>query len=278
MWRCSVGLRPTYGDRRSPLQPRPPQRPHLEARIVVNGYAERMYARYSEVRPHYPSPARTQDLMAGGAAVPRKHFLHLLPTRKDAAILDLGCGYGNFLHFLASEGYTETKGIDLNPRQLQIARSLGVKNVQCCEGKEFLANSVGQFDFISAIDVLEHVPKDQVLEFLDSVHAALRPGGRFVCQVPNLTAFYRPLFYMDFSHETPFTATSLKQVLELANFANVRVFPMGPVAHGVKSALRCLMWKAITAGLRFAQTVEGGPPHPLDAIYTAAILAAGDKV
>ena len=65
--------------------------------------------------------------------MPRQRFLHLLPTRKDAAILDLGCGYGKFLYFLQNEGYTETRGIDLNPQQLEVARSLGVRNVECCE-------------------------------------------------------------------------------------------------------------------------------------------------
>jgi SAM-dependent methyltransferase len=237
-----------------------------------------MWARYSEVRPHTPPPSRAEDLLAGGASVPRKRFLHLLPTRKDAAILDLGCGYGQFLYFLQSEGYTETMGIDLNPQQLEVARNLGVRNVQCCDGQDFLRRSPGRFDLISAIDVLEHVPKDRVLEFLDLVHAALRPEGRFLCQVPNQAAFYRPVFYMDFSHETPFTASSLKQVLELANFENVRVWPMGPVAYGLKSAVRCLLWKAITVGLRLIQTIEGGPPNPLDAIFTVSILAAADKV
>ena len=168
-------------------------------------------------------------------------------------------------------------GIDLNPQQLEVARSLGVMNVQCCEGTELLRNSVGKFDLISAIDVLEHVPKEHVLEFPDLVHAALRPGGRFLCQVPNLAAFYRPVFYMDFSHETPFTAPSLKQVLRLANFENVRVLPMGPVSHGIKSAARCLLWKAITFGLCLIQTIESGLPDPLNAIYTVAILAAADK-
>ncbi len=237
-----------------------------------------MWARYAEVRPHGAAPSRTQDLLAGGTSVPRQRFLHLLPTSKDAAILDLGCGYGKFLYFLQNEGYTETRGIDLNPQQLEVARSLGVRNVECCEAMKFLGNSAGQFDFISAIDVLEHVRKDHVLEFLDLVHAALRPGGRFLCQVPNLAAFYKPVYFMDFSHETPFTASSLKQVLQLADFENVRIFSMGPVAHGVKSAIRCLLWKAVTASLRLIQTIEGGPPDPLDAIYTAAILAAGDKV
>jgi SAM-dependent methyltransferase len=200
-----------------------------------------------------------------------------LPKRKDAAILDLGCGYGEFLYFLQSEGFTETQGIDLNPQQVEVARSLGVRNVQCCEGKELLRNSARQFDLISAIDVLEHVPKIQVLEFLDLVHAALRPGGRFLCQVPNLAAFYRPVFYMDFSHETPFTAPSLNQVLRLANFENVRVLPMGPVSHGIKSAVRSLLWKAISSGLRLTQNIESGSLDPLSAIFTVAILAAGDK-
>ena len=243
----------------------------------MNGYADRMYARYSDVRPHYPPPGSTRDLLAGGASVPRRRFLHLLPTRKDAAILDIGCGYGNFLYFLQGEGYTHTMGIDLNPHQVQVARRLGVRNVHCCEGVEYLRASAGRFDFISALDVLEHVPKPQVLELLDLVYAALRPGGRFLCQVPNLAAFYNPLFYMDFSHETPFTASSLKQVLQLAQFENVRILPMGPVAHGIKSGIRCLLWKAVMAGLRFVQTVEGGPRDPLDSIYTSAILATGDK-
>ena len=137
--------------------------------------------------------------------------------------------------------------------------------------------AAGQFDFISALDVLEHVPKDRVLPLLDLIHGALRPGGRFLCQVPNLAAFYSPLFYMDFSHETPFTATSLKQVLELTGFGNTRIIPMGPVPHGLISATRFVLWRAIAAGLRFIQVIEGGPRDPLSSIYSAAILGVGEK-
>src|SRR5207302_9375481 len=113
-----------------------------------------------------------------------------------------------------------------------------------------------ELDCISAIDVLDPIPKSEVPEFLDLVRAALRPRGRFLCQVPNLAASYDPLFYMDFSHETPFTPSSLKQLLEITDFANVQVFPMGPVVHGAKSAVRYVIWNAISAVLRFVQTVE----------------------
>jgi SAM-dependent methyltransferase len=243
----------------------------------MGGYAERMYARYSQMRPHCAPPASAEDLLASRAPVFHRFFAPFLPTHKDASILDLGCGYGEFLYFLQAQGYVETMGIDLNAEQLEIARALGVRNVHCGQGADFLRRSVRQFDFISAIDILEHVPKDRILQFLNLIHEALRRGGRFLCQVPNVAAFYTPLFYMDFSHETPFTATSLNQILKLADFANVRVFAMGPVAHGVKSAIRFVLWKAIAAGLRFIQTVEGGPRDSLSSIYSATILGVAER-
>jgi len=257
---------------------------HLDGRYriarapeVVSKLNDRIYGRYAEVPPHHPVPATPADLLRGRSPVFRTRFAPLLPAKKDAAILDLGCGYGEFVHFLQAQGFTNVTGIDLNQSQVKAGRSLGVSNIRCAEACEFLASSPACFDFISALDVLEHVPKPETLEFLDLVYGALKPGGPFLCQVPNLAAFYTPLFYMDFSHETPYTASSLKQVLELANFARVRVYPMGPVAHGLRSGVRVVLWKVAAAGLRVLQTIEGGPRDPLSSIFTAAIFAVAEK-
>jgi SAM-dependent methyltransferase len=217
------------------------------------------------------------NLIDGKGNVFRKFFLPLLPPQKDASILDIGCGYGEFLYFLQRMGYSNTQGIDLNRQQVEVGSSLGVLNIHCGDIRKFLVEADRSFDLISAIDVLEHIPKDEVLELLDLVHKALSPGGTFLCQVPNLAAFYTPLFYMDFSHETPFTAASLKQALQIAGFANIKVSSMGPIINGAKSAIRFLLWQGIASGLRFIQTVEGGPHDPLDSIYTAAIYAVAEK-
>ena len=244
---------------------------------TANRHLNKVYARYADVRPHHPAPATADDLVGGKEHVFRRFFCPSLPAQKDARILDIGCGYGEFLYFLQSEGYSKTQGVDLNAQQVEVGSALGVLNLRCEDIWEFLGGTDHSFDFISAIDVLEHIPKGQVLEFLELVHSALSPGGNLLCQVPNLAAFYTPLFYMDFSHETPFTAASLKQALQVAGFANVTVFPMGPVIHGAKSAVRYLIWKGIAAGLRFLQTVEGGPRDASDSIYTAAIYATAKK-
>lgn len=243
----------------------------------MNSCSNKPYAKYAEVRPHRPAPVATEDL-TGKDDVFRKFFLPLLPVHKEASILDIGCGYGEFLYFLQREGYSNTQGIDLISEQVEAGSALGVSNIQCKDCREFLVETAQCFDFISAIDVLEHVPKEQVLELLELVKTVLRPGATFLCQVPNLAAFYTPLFYMDFTHETPFTAVSLKQVLQIAGFANINVEAMGPVIHGAKSAARSLLWKGITAGMRFIQTVEGGPRDPLDSIYTAAIYATAENL
>jgi hypothetical protein len=96
--------------------------------------------------------------------------------------------------------------------------------------------------------------------------------------VPNAAAFYFPAFYMDFTHETPFAPSSLKQALEMAGFIDVWVSGTGPVAHGVKSAVRLVLWKLIEAGLRFVQIVAAGPRcDRLHGIFTVAIFAVAEK-
>lgn len=235
------------------------------------------YARYAHTRPFHPPPCCAADLLSGRESTFRQRLLPLLPSARNARILDLGCGYGEFLYFLQQQGYTRTSGVDLDPQQIETASRLGVRNLDCADASDYLVEG-GTFDLISALDVLEHIRRDRVLDFLVRVRRALVPGGRFICQVPNLSAFHTPLFFMDFSHETAFTAPSLKQVLELAGFAKVRIYPMGPVAHGLRSATRWVLWQAVTAGLRFLQTVEGGPRDPLCSIFTSAICATGEKL
>ena len=237
---------------------------------------DRLYSRYAATRPNRSMPACAQDLLAGREPTFRKKLAPLLPSDKRARILDLGCGYGEFLHFLRQQRYTQTVGIDLDPQQVETARRLGVENIHCANAMEFLA-SAGDFDFISALDILEHLSKPNVLGLLQRVRAALRPGGRFLCQVPNLAAFHTPVFFMDFTHETPFTGSSLKQALELAHFKNVAVYPMGPVAHGMKSAARLVLWKALELSLRALQTIEGGPRDRLCSIFTTAICATAER-
>jgi 2-polyprenyl-3-methyl-5-hydroxy-6-metoxy-1,4-benzoquinol methylase len=245
---------------------------------VVGGDVSLVHHCYSECRPNYAPPSSQEALLAGRVPLFRRRYLPLLPIDREAAILDIGCGCGEFLYFLQREGFQNARGVDLDSRQVLQGQSLGVRNLEAGRAEDVLQHSVESFDSIVAIDVLEHMPKESVIEVLRLVRQALRTGGKLVCQVPNLAAFYQPLFYMDFTHETPFTASSLKQALQMAELSNVHVYPAGPLAHGLKSGLRAVLWRALSLGIRCVAAVEGGPQDRLNSIYTAAIIAVAEKV
>ena len=59
-----------------------------------------LFGGYSRTRPNHPAPVTTADLLAGREPSFRRRLAPLLPQAKDARILDLGCGYGEFLCFL----------------------------------------------------------------------------------------------------------------------------------------------------------------------------------
>jgi SAM-dependent methyltransferase len=54
-----------------------------------------------------------------------RQFLRLLDADRNASVLDLGCGYGDFLRFLRAEGYAGTyTGCDVAKDMINAARSL----------------------------------------------------------------------------------------------------------------------------------------------------------
>ena len=119
-----------------------------------------------------------------------------------------------------------------------------------------LADRGGQLAAVTATDLLEHLTKPEVLATFDAVAAALRPGGRFVARVPNaVSPFGGHIRYGDFTHETWFTARSIRQLAAAAGLRPVQVIGCPPPAHGIASAARAAIW---AAGQRAAQARARG--------------------
>jgi hypothetical protein len=101
--------------------------------------------------------------------------------------------------------------------------------------------------------------KPEVLATFDCVAAALVPGGTFVARVPNaVSPLAGHIQYGDFTHESAFTSRSIRQIAAAAGFDSVDVQPCPPVRHGIVSAGRAVLWKAISAGYRIALAAETG--------------------
>jgi predicted TPR repeat methyltransferase len=151
-------------------------------------------------------------------------YYDCLPSNREAKILDIGCGDGKFLFFLRQRGYANIEGLELSAR----LADLTTKRVNCpvhlvTDTLEFLCCNQNRYDTICMNDVLEHIPKSDTISFLAAVRASLVPGGNMVVNVPQVSGF-TSLYcrYNDFTHETIFTEMSLRQVLLLAGFSDIR--------------------------------------------------------
>ena len=110
-----------------------------------------------------------------------KRIYDLLTCGQDARILELGCGPGQFAHFLQDEGFTNYLGIDFSDVAIEMAR---LKSEQ-----EFRVGDIFAFDYdnepydvVVLLEVLEHLNKD--VELIRKI----RTGAWIVLSVPTFGA------------------------------------------------------------------------------------------
>lgn len=181
-----------------------------------------------------------------------------LPPPGTGPVIDIGCGQGELVRLLLADGY-DAEGADFSPEQVAIAHAAGLNRVHLGDYREILTGRAGSLAAVTATDLLEHLAKPEVLETFDAVAAALRPGGVFIGRVPNaVSPFGGNIRYGDFTHESWFTARSVRQLTAAAGFASVTVVACPPVPHGAVSAARSVLWKLISGGCKLALAAETG--------------------
>lgn len=151
---------------------------------------------------------------------------------RQSKILDVGCGTGLLLSWLAAQKDIVPIGIDSSITQIAIARSrLPEIEILCGDGLDYLRQNPATFAGIFCTDVLEHIPgEDMCLTWVEAAHMALQPGGFFFCRVPNaanLTGTYSR--YIDLTHQRSFTSTSLLQLLQAGGLQHCRIVPIRAV-------------------------------------------------
>ena len=113
-----------------------------------------------------------------------RHLLELLASSGalPERALDVGCGTGAFLEFLAeARPGCELAGIELDPARAERARSrLPGARILTADAQEGLGSLSGPFDLITLWDVFEHLPAPA--EVLRELARLLAPGGRLYIQ------------------------------------------------------------------------------------------------
>lgn len=135
----------------------------------------------------------------------------------DAAVLDIGCGYGEFINNVRCRAKF---GMDMNPDTAKLLSPDVQFLQQDCSANWNLPEA--SLDVVFTSNFFEHLPsKPALASTLKQAFYSLRPGGNLIAMGPNIK--YLPGAYWDFwDHYLPLTETSLKEGLGLHGFAMIR--------------------------------------------------------
>jgi len=133
--------------------------------------------------------------------------------RSTDHILDLGCGYGEFINNTKCE---VRHAMDLNPK----TRSLMDKEIifheqDCSKPWKIESNSL---DLVFTSNFFEHLPNKESLDStVGEIKRALKTGGRLIAMGPNISVLKGK--YWDFwDHHVALSDQSLCELLQIHNF------------------------------------------------------------
>ncbi len=132
---------------------------------------------------------------------------------RDAAVLDLGCGWGEFINNIEAGARF---GMDLNPdAEERLDPGVPLYSQDCSHPWPV---EPGSLDVVFTSNFFEHLPDKNALDLtLHEAMKALKPGGRLVCLGPNI-ACVKGAYWHFYDHFVPLTDLSLAEALTLTGF------------------------------------------------------------
>jgi SAM-dependent methyltransferase len=131
----------------------------------------------------------------------------------DDHILDLGCGYGEFINQVDCK---MRYAIDLNPKTKDLLdNDINFHQQDCAQPWDIKPESL---DLVFTSNFFEHLPnKDLLNRTMEEIGKALKPGGRVVAMGPNISILKGR--YWDFwDHHVALSDASLGELLEIHSF------------------------------------------------------------
>ncbi|MBN1253034.1 MAG: class I SAM-dependent methyltransferase [Bacteroidales bacterium] len=104
--------------------------------------------------------------------------------------LDIGCGDGKLISIISKLNKEKQHfGYDLSEPAILLAKALNFnrKNATFVNGD--FAEAEFEFDLITLIEVLEHIPDAEIENFVENIYKKLKPGGKLIVSLPSINVF-----------------------------------------------------------------------------------------
>jgi 2-polyprenyl-3-methyl-5-hydroxy-6-metoxy-1,4-benzoquinol methylase len=126
-------------------------------------------------------------------------------------VADIGSGTGFGTHLLTRNA-SQVDGYDVDEAAYNFAkRSFSNGHIEFYNESitgTIVGNFIGGYDFITMIDVIEHIQEDKLA--VQNVRRILKDGGAFICSTPNRLSRYRKSDY----HIREYSPDNLRGLLE----------------------------------------------------------------
>ena len=199
----------------------------------------------------------------------KKYFNKCVASR----VIDIGVGRGEMLSCM-KQWADNYHGIDISPSTVDFCKKLDLSCELTDDTEFWLKNHQKQFDIITCLDVLEHIPKERLIQFVEAIRNSLIKDGLAIFQVPNLQSPFGYLHHFnDITHISGFVEHSLNQVLLSARFNKMSYYGFEELYEKtpkiiLKKILRYFYRKII----RFLRTINANPnPKILDPVFFAVV-------
>lgn len=125
-----------------------------------------------------------------------------------ACVLEIGAGdrsMGDKLR--AQRAGLRYESLDIDPQREHDYRNLG--------------ELTRRYDCVFALEVIEHLPLEEITTWLQRIRGAVRPGGVLILSTPN--TFFPMAYLRDVTHRTPLCYDELGALVEGAGFHVERI-------------------------------------------------------
>lgn len=166
----------------------------------------------------------SRELIQSRLAVYLPFVRSVLQLHPGASVTDVGCGRGEWLQLLGSEGF-KVQGVDLDDGMLQACRALGL-DVRNGDAVGFLQSLPDASQaVVSGFHIAEHLPFEVLHALVEQAHRVLLPGGLLILETPNAENLLVASsgFYMDPTHERPIPWQLLEFMAQYHGFARTRL-------------------------------------------------------
>lgn len=178
------------------------------------------------------SNERFEEVFRGSADELRSRYIDLAKQFDDCApVVDLGCGRGEFLDLLVSQG-VDAIGIEVDPRLVESLQGRGLR-AEHADAISWLRRAEHEsLGGISMIQVIEHLTPQEVVDFVVLARKKLRRGGKVIVETlnPQSLYIYARAFYVDPTHHNPIHPAYLTFLFKEAGFEGVDIDWRSPPA------------------------------------------------